>query len=183
MTKRAVAVCLGLLLCDPLHARQPAAESLVVRVPSAALGGEQLATVMVPTGYAESRARYPVLYLLHGGGQDHTAFAARAWFSEQRVRHVIIVTPNAGDRWYVNSAADPNARYEDFVVRDLTRGPFLGSVGRAARLLHRHSFGAVALAAAIAAIPPASRRDGVPLTRRGGWWRRGCPASAAAPCR
>jgi S-formylglutathione hydrolase FrmB len=32
---------------------------------------------------------------------------------------MIIVTPNAGESWYVNSAADPTAKYEDFVVNDL----------------------------------------------------------------
>ena len=30
---------------------------------------------------------------------------------------MIIVTPSVGDSWYVNSAADPKARYEDFIVR------------------------------------------------------------------
>jgi S-formylglutathione hydrolase FrmB len=60
-----------------------------------------------------------VLYLLHGGGQDHTAFATRSWFRGLTSREMIVVTPKAGDNWYVNSAADPGARYEDFVVKDL----------------------------------------------------------------
>lgn len=93
--------------------------AIVVKVPSAALGMEQVATILLPEGYANSRLRYPVLYLLHGGGQDHTAFAARPWFAALLSRGMIVVTPNAGDSWYVNSAADPKARYEDFVVQDL----------------------------------------------------------------
>jgi putative tributyrin esterase len=32
---------------------------------------------------------------------------------------MIVVTPHVGDSWYVNSAADPKAKYEDFVVKDL----------------------------------------------------------------
>ena len=61
----------------------PAADvspAAVVTVPSASLGAEQFATVLLPAGYARSNRRYPVLYLLHGGGQDHTAFATRSWF-------------------------------------------------------------------------------------------------------
>lgn len=95
------------------------APAIVVKVPSASLGGEQVATVLLPDNYAGSQQRYPVLYLLHGGGQDHTAFAARAWFRALTARQMIVVTPSVGDSWYVNSAADPKARYEDFVVKDL----------------------------------------------------------------
>jgi S-formylglutathione hydrolase FrmB len=59
------------------------------------------------------------MYLLHGGGQDHTAFAARGWFRALSSRDMIVVTPSVGDSWYVNSVADANAKYEDFVVKDL----------------------------------------------------------------
>ena len=95
------------------------APAVVVTVPSASLGSEQTASVLLPAGYAGSNRRYPVLYLLHGGGQDHTAFAARGWFRALASRDMIVVTPKVGDSWYVNSAADPKAKYEDFVVKDL----------------------------------------------------------------
>jgi len=95
------------------------APAVVVRVPGPSLGSEQAATILLPAGYAESRQRYPVLYLLHGGGQDHTAFAMRKWFRAQASRELIIVTPSVGESWYVNSASDPKAKYEDFVVKDL----------------------------------------------------------------
>jgi S-formylglutathione hydrolase FrmB len=95
------------------------APAIVVRVPSAALGREQSATILLPSSYSASRRRYPVLYLLHGGGQDHTAFAKRGWFRAQAAREMIVVTPTVGDSWYVNSVADPTARFEDFVANDL----------------------------------------------------------------
>ncbi len=95
------------------------APATVVRLPSASLGREQVATILLPARYAASQRRYPVLYLLHGGGQDHTAFATRSWFRALASREMIVVTPSAGDSWYVNSAADPAAKYEDFVVKDL----------------------------------------------------------------
>jgi S-formylglutathione hydrolase FrmB len=95
------------------------APAVVIKVPSVSLGNEQVATILLPASYAGSRQRYPVLYLLHGGGQDHTAFALRSWFRAQASREMILVTPSVGDSWYVNSAADPKAKYEDFVVKDL----------------------------------------------------------------
>lgn len=95
------------------------APAAVIRVPSASLGREQLATILLPASYSPSQRRYPVLYLLHGGGQDHTAFATRSWFRALASRDMIVVTPSVGDSWYVNSVADPAAKYEDFVVKDL----------------------------------------------------------------
>jgi S-formylglutathione hydrolase FrmB len=95
------------------------APATVIKVPSAALGREQSATILLPSSYTLSGTRYPVLYLLHGGGQDHTAFATRSWFGGLSSRNLIIVTPDVGESWYVNSASDPTARYEDFIVKDL----------------------------------------------------------------
>jgi putative tributyrin esterase len=95
------------------------APATIVQVPSASLNEKRAVTVLLPDAYARSGSRYPVLYLLHGGGQDHTAFATRDWFRAQSTRGMIIVTPNAGESWYVNSVVDPKARFEDFVVKDL----------------------------------------------------------------
>jgi putative tributyrin esterase len=95
------------------------APASVIKVPSPALGREQAATILLPTSYTGSATRYPVLYLLHGGGQDHTAFATRSWFASLASRNIIIVTPDVGESWYVNSVSDPTARYEDFILKDL----------------------------------------------------------------
>ena len=91
----------------------------VVQVPSTSLNETRSVSILLPADYAKSARRYPVLYLLHGGGQDHTAFVGRPWFGALASRGIIIVTPNAGESWYVNSVADPKAKYEDFVVTDL----------------------------------------------------------------
>ena len=57
-----------------------AAQARTIRHTSASLGSEQIFSILLPTGYATSDTRYPVVYLFHGGGQDHTAFMARAIF-------------------------------------------------------------------------------------------------------
>lgn len=66
------------------------------------------------------RSRCPVLYLLHGwtGNEDD-------WWSMSHLAdylknyRLIVVTPGVGDTWYANGASDPNARYEDVIVKDL----------------------------------------------------------------
>jgi S-formylglutathione hydrolase FrmB len=109
------------------------APAAVVQVPSPSLNESRSVTVLLPADYAQSGKRYPVPYLLHGGGQDHTAFAARSWFAAQASRGMIIVTPNAGESWYVNSVIQPKAKYEDFVVKDLVS--YVDASSR--RLAHR----------------------------------------------
>jgi putative tributyrin esterase len=97
---------------------QPGAPT-VVRFTGASLTGEQVFSILLPAGYERSTRRYPVLYLLHGVPQDHTTFSSRSWFAAQASRDVIIVTPNAGKSWYVNSVVPPEDRYEDFIIKDL----------------------------------------------------------------
>ena len=92
-----------------------------VRITSPSLGNSEYAfAVLLPNGYDSSTKRYPVLYLLHGGGQTHTAFPSRGWFTpEAATRDMIVVLPNGGRSFFVNAAGQPDARYEDVVARDL----------------------------------------------------------------
>ena len=76
--------------------------------------------IFLPQNYARSERRFPVLYLLHGIYGKFTD-----WDTQSHLRHyaqnldLIIVTPDAGDSWYVNSATAPQNRYEDYIVKDL----------------------------------------------------------------
>jgi putative tributyrin esterase len=94
-----------------------------VRITSPSLGNSEYAfAVLLPDGYEQSSKRYPVLFLLHGGGQTHTAFPSRAWFTkEAAAREMIVVLPNGGRSFFANSAGLPEARYEDVIARDLVR--------------------------------------------------------------
>lgn len=90
-------------------------------------------TVYLPPGYETSGKRYPVIYLLHGTGDDHLNFVDddRPYFKiqdllEQGVRNgrfgeMIVVTPNEntpfGGSFYVNSTVTGN--WEDFTVKEL----------------------------------------------------------------
>ena len=85
-------------------------------------------SIYLPPGYNESDQSYPVLYLLHGSGDDHTG-----WVQFGQVQHVadkaiadgiaarmIIVMPdaNTGTRGYFN-VIQGNFNYEDFFFKEL----------------------------------------------------------------
>jgi len=76
--------------------------------------------ILLPRTYAQTEKRYPVLYLLHPGGGSHTSFPSRTWFNKDAsAREMIVVLPNGGRSFFVNSVSAPDARYEDVIVKDL----------------------------------------------------------------
>jgi S-formylglutathione hydrolase FrmB len=96
-----------------------AAQARTVRHASTSLGSERIFSVLLPPGYADSDRRYPVVFLFHGGGQDHTAFMARAIFPAlARKQEAIFVMP-AADRNYSAMSADAQARYNAYVASEL----------------------------------------------------------------
>ncbi len=84
--------------------------------------------IYLPSDYEQSERSYPVLYLLHGGGDDQTGWvqfgevlhiADKAILSG-RATPMIIVMPdaNTGQRGYFNDPED-EWRYEDFFFEEL----------------------------------------------------------------
>ena len=91
-----------------------------VQVKSEALGEDRFAHIILPVDYDQATRRYPVLYLLHGLGDDHKAWAYMTNVSGYAAKYqMIIVMPDGGRSWYVNSAGDPKAKFEDFIAKDL----------------------------------------------------------------
>lgn len=77
-------------------------------------------SILLPGGYDASN-RYPVLFLLHGYDGGHTDWTSRtALVSFMDGLSLIIVMPDAGNSWYVNSHSNPSRRIEDFLLTDLT---------------------------------------------------------------
>ena len=84
--------------------------------------------IYLPAGYDESDQSYPVLYLLHGSGDDHTGWVqfgqvqniADRVIAEGLAGPMIIVMPdaNTGVRGYFN-AIQGNFNYEDFFFQEL----------------------------------------------------------------
>ncbi len=96
-------------------------------LPSKILKGDRKYAVYLPDGYETSQRSYPVLYLLHGGGDDQTG-----WVQFGEVQHIadksiadgtatpmIIVMPdaNTGQRGYYNDVKN-EWRYEDFFFEE-----------------------------------------------------------------
>lgn len=101
-------------------------------LPSKILKGERKYAIYLPPGYETSARSYPVLYLLHGGGDDQTG-----WVQFGEVQHIadkainegtatpmIIVMPdaNTGTRGYVNTPSG-DWKYEDFFFQEFM--PFI----------------------------------------------------------
>ena len=80
--------------------------------------------ILLSRDYEESTDRYPVLYLLHGLGQNFTTWGRSngAPFYAGLYDDVIVVMPDGGNSWYVNwaeSKDDQTNNWADHIVRDV----------------------------------------------------------------
>ena len=96
------------------------------------LDSERKYAIYLPSDYNHSNREYPVLYLLHGAGDDHTGWVqfgevksiADKTNKESLSTSMIIVMPDAqtGKRGYFNDI-DNNWNYEDFFFQEFI--PFI----------------------------------------------------------
>ena len=94
---------------------------------SAILDSDRKYAIYLPPDYEKSERSYPVLYLLHGGGDDHTGWVqfgevlhiTDKAIKEGKATPMIIVMPdaNTGQRGFFNSV-DNSWRYEDFFFEE-----------------------------------------------------------------
>ena len=90
-----------------------------IRVESAAIGSAVTVAVLTPVDYDTTTLRYPVVYLLHGGTQNHTAFPARTWFTrDASERRMIVVMPYLQPLLFNERNSQP-APIEEFLGREL----------------------------------------------------------------
>ena len=98
------------------------------KIKSDVLKMERNCAIYLPPGYDESDRSYPVLYLLHGSGDDHTGWVqfgqvqhiADKAIAEGKAAPMIIVMPDANTkvRGYFN-VADGSFPFEDFFFNEL----------------------------------------------------------------
>ncbi len=107
--------------------------------------------VLLPPSYdAEKSRRYPILYFLHGLGDDEQMFLhSGGWnlvedlWEKGQLREFLIVTPAAGASFYINSR-DTKVRYEDFLSQEFfsfIERHFRADTGRANRAISGVSMG------------------------------------------
>ncbi len=94
-------------------------------ISSSILGRSVNYCVALPAEYASSLpTRYPTLYFLHGLFENQTSWSERGGLqvledllSQGQVGNFLVVLPDGGKTFYVNSA-DGHDRYEDFFIQE-----------------------------------------------------------------
>lgn len=102
----------ALAVASAMQAGAAAGELRRERADSPALGRSLAYALYLPDGYATGERRYPLLLLLHGlGGSDadwpgagDIAATLDRLIAEGAVPPLIVVMPDGGDGWYVDSA-------------------------------------------------------------------------------
>lgn len=114
----ALATALSAQAQAPPKPRSARVQDIVIQ--SAALHRPVTVRVLLPAGYQVARRSYPVLYLLHGLYGDYTNWDTLTRLENYtRTLPLIVVMPDAGNSWYVNSATVPADKFEDFLTADV----------------------------------------------------------------
>ena len=81
------------------------------------------ATIVLPSAYNNVEQRFPVLYLLHGHGGDHTDWLNKTVVAALADRHnMIVVMPNGDkNKWYMDSPINSNYRYRNYIAQDVVQ--------------------------------------------------------------
>ncbi|MCY7349630.1 MAG: esterase family protein [Cytophagaceae bacterium] len=94
-------------------------------VKSTLLGKNVRYSVYLPPNFGTSERKYPVVYLLHGYGDDETGWVqfgevnrlADKAIADGTIPPMIIVMPDGQKDWYVNSV-DGKVKWEDFFIQE-----------------------------------------------------------------
>jgi enterochelin esterase-like enzyme len=128
MKKQLIYIFFG-LICQPLFTMSQTGKVMDnLSITSKILKMERKYAVYLPPDYENSERSYPVLYLLHGGGDDQTGWIqfgevlhiADKAINEGKATPMVIIMPdaNTGQRGYSNNATG-TWRYEDFFFEEL----------------------------------------------------------------
>ncbi len=132
------------------------AQARTVRMPTSH-GVDRIFAILLPTSYDTSQARYPVVYLFHGGGQDHTAFMARTAFAPMARKHEFIVVMPAADRSYSALGPEGQGSYHDYVARELV--DYVDSHYRTIATRDRRAIGGLSMGGRIATMTALRHAD------------------------
>jgi S-formylglutathione hydrolase FrmB len=137
-------------------AADASAQARTIRMPTSS-GSDRIFAVLLPQSYETSEKRYPVVYLFHGGGQDHTAFMARTAFTPMARKHEFIVVMPAADRSYSALGPEAQGRYHDYVAGELV--DYVDSHYRTIPTKERRAIGGLSMGGRIASMTALTHAD------------------------
>lgn len=109
-----------LICCQSILAEASQIDTVMVN--SASMNKSIANIVIVPDNYSRHQESFPVLYLLHGAGGDHTNWLSKVPAIQEYADQydMIIVCPD-GDvtSWYFDSPIDKKMRYETYLSKEL----------------------------------------------------------------
>ena len=112
---------LTLLLSVCFHAKAYKVDTIVLR--SNAMQKDIKCVVVLPDKYAEEKnGRFPVVYLLHGYGDNYAGWVRSAPHTCETAdrTNAIIVCPDGNiGSWYFDSPTDPAYKYETYIVQEV----------------------------------------------------------------
>ena len=120
-------------------------------------GSDRIFAILLPQSYETSQKHYPVVYLFHGGGQDHTAFMARTAFPPMARKHEFIVVMPAADRSYSALGPEAQGRYHDYVALELV--DYVDSHYRTLPTKERRAIGGLSMGGRIASMTALTHAD------------------------
>ncbi len=108
-----------------------------IDIASTAMHTSYKAAVVLPVSYNNSKASYPVLYLLHGAS-GHFSNWLTATPDKMLVKNladqynIIIVLPEGeSNSWYVNSPVDKQSQFETYIIHEV-----IGKIDNSYRTIH-----------------------------------------------
>ena len=132
MKKTFLTLPLSILLIFTLAAQAPSGKVLEsITLKSNILKQDMKLNIYLPPDYETAQSRYPVVYLLHGMGQNYmdwvkkgdAKLTADSLITKKALPDMIIVMPDAGNTFFVNSVA--GYHYEDYFFKELI--PYIDS--------------------------------------------------------
>lgn len=97
-----------------------AAEIQEHKLQSGLMAREMPYRVLLPTMYAKTDKKYPVIYLLHGLTGHFDNWTDKTKLAEYLAAYnFIVVTPEGNDGWYTDSSSVPNDKYESYIIKEL----------------------------------------------------------------
>lgn len=126
--KKTIAIVWAVLFVSSAMAQWPGVGKIEYKsMPSKVLNEEREYAIFLPPNYeTNTDKKYPVLYLLHGGGgshkdwpeKGHVGDVANQLIASMEAVEMIIVCPEAG-KTFMNYFNSPGWRYEDYFFEEL----------------------------------------------------------------